>query len=208
MSKNNADLIRARLRASRRAMSIDARQHGSQLLCSRLQEWLNTFSRLRKDGAPVLTLAAFWPLQDEPDLTPLLRSCAVAGITIALPVVIKRHTPLEFHKWTPTGAPLVPGAFGVMEPLRQTPLQPNVVLVPTLGYTNAADRLGYGAGYYDRTLNAMQRSGQSPVTIGIAWNEGLLDVVAPFYVPQAHDMPLDAVLTPDGWVPAPPATTG
>ncbi len=204
MSKNNADLLRARLRAGRRAMSVAQRQCGNQLLCQQLQDWLDTLELPENDRADSLTVAAFWPLEDEPDLTPLLRAWDAVGINIVLPVVIRRQTPLEFHRWDAQGVPCVSGAFGVREPPRLAPLQPDVVLVPTLGYTLGADRLGYGAGYYDRTLHAMQQSGHKPVSIGIAWDEGLLEAYAPHYAAQPHDMPLDAVLTPAGWIPSRP----
>src|SRR5690606_42146084 len=103
--------------------------------------------------------------------------------------------------WTP-GDALSPGPYQVQEPSADRPvLQPNVILVPTLGYTAQADRLGYGGGYYDRTLAALRDAGHDYTAIGVAWNEGLLDVG---YRPAAHDVRLDAVLTPDGWVPPPP----
>ena len=76
------------------------------------------------------------------------------------------------------------------------------MLVPTLGYTRAGDRLGYGGGYYDRTLAALKASGHDFVTIGIAWAVG--DLSGTPYTPQAHDVKLDGILTDKGWaVPAP-----
>ena len=73
-----------------------------------------------------------------------------------------------------------------------------MLLVPTLGYTESADRLGYGGGYYDRTLAALRERGHAFTAIGVAWSCGELDAD---YEPAAHDFRLDAVITPDGWVP-------
>ncbi|OYV49110.1 MAG: hypothetical protein B7X10_02235 [Burkholderiales bacterium 21-58-4] len=79
---------------------------------------------------------------------------------------------------------------------------PELVLVPTLGYTRAGDRIGYGKGYYDRTLAALKARRHTYTSIGIAWSCG--DLSGQAYTPAAHDVRLDAVLTDKGWaVPAP-----
>ncbi len=200
MSKNNADQIRMSLRAERAAMSAAARSQQSQQLCLQLAQWLPGLDG--KKSAPLI-IAAFWPLADEPDITPVLHTLIQAGHIVVLPVVAVRSAPLEFHRWLP-GAPMTAGSFGVMEPIRTQALQPDILLIPTLGYTGQADRLGYGGGYYDRTLAAMQKDAHTPLTIGIAWSEGLLTDKYPQYQPQGHDMPLHAVLSPRGWSPAEP----
>jgi 5-formyltetrahydrofolate cyclo-ligase len=133
-------------------------------------------------------------------LRPLLEQWVEAGITIALPAVRERNQPLEFRPWTPE-ATMREGAYGILEPLGEAVVTPDVVLVPTLGYTRNADRVGYGGGYYDRTLAALKASGQAFTSIGVAWSCGRLD---DSYVPEPHDVRLDAVLTPDGWVPKAP----
>ena len=99
---------------------------------------------------------------------------------------------------------MLPGAFGVMQPAPRQALVPDIILVPTLGYTRNADRIGYGAGFYDRTLATLQKDGLAPLAIGIGWREGQIDLEEDAYRPQAHDMPLAAILTPDGWWPAEP----
>lgn len=182
-------------------MSQRARQ--SRLLCEQLQQWL---TQSHKQSAP-LTIAAFWPLAEEPDITPVLHQLIALNQVVVLPVVATRHAPLEFHRWTPH-APMTAGNFGVMEPARTQALQPDILFVPTLGYTSRGDRLGYGGGYYDRTLAAMHQLGAHPLTIGIAWSEGLLTPQFPDYLPQGHDMPLSAVLNAKGWVPAQPDFPG
>ena len=201
MLKNNADQIRLSLRTARSTMTAEQRKLQSQLVCAHLQHWIKNLAL--HTAKPPLVIAAFWPLIDEPDITPILHLLAERGHQVVLPVVAIRHAPLEFHVWHPH-APMKAGNFGVMEPHRTGHIQPNVFLVPTLGFTRQADRLGYGGGYYDRTLAAMHRHKQTPTTIGIAWNEGLLNEKFPDYLPQSHDMPLQAVLTALGWAPHAP----
>jgi len=200
MLKNNADLIRMSLRAERAAMSCAERRQQSHKICAYLTQWLvgpieNKTKRL--------ILAAYWPLAEEPDVTPILHALVQAGHTVVLPVVAQRAAPLEFHRWLPE-ASMITGNFGVMEPERTQAMQPEILLIPTLGYTKRGDRLGYGGGYYDRTLAEMQNNQHSPLTIGIGWSEGLLTNKCPDYQPQAHDMPLRAILSAQGWSPAQP----
>jgi 5,10-methenyltetrahydrofolate synthetase len=203
MLKNNADLIRISLRAERAGMCAAARDEQSQKLCTQLTQWL---PGLNDQETQPLIIAAYWPLTDEPDITPILYALVRVGHTVVLPVVAQRSAPLEFHRWSP-GASMRTGNFGVMEPARTQALQPDLLLVPTLGYTGQGDRLGYGGGYYDRTLAAMQKNNRhTPLAVGIAWSEGLLTNKYPAYQPQIHDMPLHAVLSAQGWSPSKPDT--
>jgi 5-formyltetrahydrofolate cyclo-ligase len=95
-----------------------------------------------------------------------------------------------------------PGAYNIEEPQGDAAPLPDLVLVPTLGYTRGGDRIGYGKGYYDRTLAALKTQNHTFTSIGIAWACG--DVSNEPYSPAAHDMKLDAILTDKGWaVPAP-----
>ena len=116
-----------------------------------------------------------------------------AGITVVLPVVRERNAPLAFLPWTPD-APMRSGAYGIQEPAAGDELPPDVVLAPTLGFTQFGDRVGYGGGY------AARRGRAPPSAIG-AWSCGELDAD---YEPAEHDYPLDAILTEDGWVPEAP----
>ena len=204
MSKNNADQTRARLLSLRQTLSVAERQHASTALCTRLQHW---FDRYLADGAVArraspLIVAGFWPLNDEPDLRPLLYWLDWHQVTVCLPVIVERHAPLEFHRWTPS-TQLTAQGFGVMEPPRQQALVPDIILVPTLGFTAQAARLGYGGGNYDRSLAALHHAETSPLTIGIAWQQGLL-TEADAFVPQPHDVILDTIATPERWLPVSP----
>ncbi|MCD0503499.1 5-formyltetrahydrofolate cyclo-ligase [Bordetella petrii] len=202
-AQDNAVALRARLRQARANVPENQRSRGGLLMRGRLYTWLNAAREQadkRGHKAPA-SVAAFWPLEHEPDLRPLLEQWSQAGIAIALPAIRAAAEPLEFRAWTP-GAPLSPGPYNVQEPVADRPvLRPDVILVPTLGYTLQADRLGYGGGYYDRTLAALRQAGHDFTAIGVAWNEGLLDDA---YQAAAHDERLDAILTPEGWIPEPP----
>jgi len=205
MSKNNADQLRARLRSLRQSMSVAERQHASAALCARLQHWFDQHltERTAARRSSPLIVAGFWPLADEPDLRPLLRQLDLSQVTICLPVIVERDAPLEFHRWTPD-TQLSAQSFGVMEPPRQQALVPEIMLVPTLGFTSQAARLGYGGGYYDRSLAALHRTGVRPLTIGVAWQQGLL-TEADAFAPQPHDVLLDKIATPEVWLPAEPS---
>jgi len=202
-AQNNAVALRARLRHARTEIPEAQRSRGGLLMRGRLFTWLNAVREqaAKRGTAAPTTVAAFWPLAHEPDLRPLLQQWADAGIAIALPAIRDPESPLEFRAWAP-GDTLQPAAFNVQEPSADRPvLRPDVILVPTLGYTDQADRLGYGGGYYDRTLADLRQTGHEFTSIGIAWDEGLLDHD---YQPASHDERLDAILTPGGWIPEPP----
>jgi len=199
MLKNNADTLRMRLRELRKTLPLDQRQRHSNLLCAQVRNWFS------QRGAPTLqgrVVAGFWPLADEPDIRPLLVWLHEQGAHVALPAVVGSTTPLEFHRWMPSDS-LSEGAFGVLEPVRNRPLIPDVVLVPTLGFGPRAERLGYGGGYYDRSLAALLKDDRSLVTIGIAWNEAQI-LEADGFEAAAHDFVLHAIATPTSWVPKAP----
>ena len=206
MLKNSADLLRMRLRSIRQTIPVAERQQLSVQLCAKLQEWFEArlLARPLIGHSEPEIVAGFWPLADEPDLRPLLHRLHSQGTVVALPLMIKKDHPLEFHVWRPDD-PLFPLNFVVMEPIRGEVLQPTILLVPTLGFTEQAARIGYGGGYYDRTLAQLSQTGQPFTTIGIAWDQGMIHKEEG-YEPEAHDYPLDAVLTPSGWTPdMPPA---
>jgi 5-formyltetrahydrofolate cyclo-ligase len=203
-TENNAVPLRTRLKERRAAQNpIDSRR-GALLIRGRLFTWLaTTRARLQEEGRPApQTIAAFWAIDHEPDLEPLLRQWVEEeGLTVSLPVVTTANAPLAFRVWTPN-SPMQQGAYGITEPRGPIAPLPDLVLVPTLGYTRQGDRVGYGKGYYDRTLAALKAQGHAFTSIGIAWACG--DLSSETYTPAAHDIPLDAILTDKGWaVPAP-----
>lgn len=205
MTQNTAAELRARLKESRKHFAVEDRQHASLLVRSRLYTWLVlTREHCENNHRPAPNvIAAFWPLSDEPDLIPLIGQLAQAGFKVVLPRMVSPDEPLRFYQWQ-EGTKLVAGPFGVMEPEVSEPLLPDVVLVPTLGFTQQGDRLGYGKGFYDRTLAHFKTVGHSPTAIGIAWSTGDIHAFEPNYQPQAHDQRLDAILTSKAWYPGSP----
>lgn len=200
--QNTPDAERARLKQARAQITDAQKDRGGLLMRARLFTWLS----LRWEAAaqagqtPPSVVAAYYPLKGEPDLLGLLQQWADGAVKVVMPVITQRDAPLQFRRWMPD-TPMARGLAGAMEPQEGEFLTPDIVLVPTLGYTGQADRLGYGGGYYDRTLAALAAAGVSPMCIGVAWNEGQL---SPSYQAQSHDVRLDAILTPAGWIPAAP----
>lgn len=146
--------------------------------------------------APRLGLAAgavvagYWPLGGEIDPRPLMAALAGLGCRLALPVVVARAAPLEFRAWA-EGEPLEAGPHGTAHPPTTAPrLRPDVVLVPLLGFDRGGWRLGYGGGYYDRTLQSLRET--APIrAIGLAFAAQEMAAVPR----DGHDQPLDAIAT-------------
>lgn len=144
-----------------------------------------------------LTIAGYHPIGDEADVLPSLSAVVADGHVTALPVVTGRAWPLIFRLWRP-GHPLVPGAFRVMEPMGDAPLvQPDIVLVPLLAFDRAGYRLGYGGGFYDRTLEVL-RAEAPTLAVGIGYAGQGVDKL-PI---DAYDQRLDWIVTEQGaWRP-------
>ncbi len=137
--------------------------------------------------ARITLLGVYWPIRSEPDLRPAYAALAACGVQLALPVVIDRAAPLKFARWTPDQR-LVDGAFGVPVPAAAVWVEPQALLVPCLGFSEDRLRLGYGGGFYDRTLAAMPR----PAAIGVAYGCARVE-----FEPEPHDVALDRILTED-----------
>ncbi len=136
------------------------------------------------------TVSAFYPYQSEIDTRPLLGKLAGEGWTTALPVVLALGQPLEFRHWLP-GSPTIPGKWDIPRPPEDAPLvEPDVLLVPLLAFDRRGYRLGYGGGFYDRTLEKL-RAKKSVVAIGIAYAVQEVDSV----IHDAHDQLLNYVMT-------------
>jgi 5,10-methenyltetrahydrofolate synthetase len=177
---------RARLAALRQGLGQAARA----LLSERIGAHLQTLLAARGIGRGRI-LSGYWPIGGEPDLRPALTALHQAGLTIALPVVETRAAPLVFRRWTP-GMALVRGDWNIpVPPPEAEVLTPDIALAPCLGWTAGCYRLGWGGGYFDRTLAALA---PRPLTIGIALAAARLPTIHP----QPHDIALDLILTEEG----------
>jgi len=201
---NNAAALRERLKQRRDAQNHHDKSRGALLIRGRLYTWVATNqTRLKEHGLPLIQhIAAFWSLPSEPALQPLLRQWVEEeGFSVSLPIVTDADAPLQFRIWTPD-APMQEGPYGIQEPIGEPAPLPDVILVPTLGFTRSGDRIGYGKGYYDRTLADLRSREHSFTSLGIAWATG--DLSNDNYTPAAHDQKLDGILTDKGWpMPAP-----
>jgi 5-formyltetrahydrofolate cyclo-ligase len=143
---------------------------------------------IQAHGAKAVGL--YWPIKSELDLRPLAALLAEDGIAAALPVITEKGTPLDFWQWSP-GEPLERGFWNIPVPRERRPIRPDAVLAPTVGFDNVGYRLGYGGGYFDRTLAQPDRP---PLAIGI----GLACARLATIFPQPHDIPMDLIVTEQG----------
>lgn len=180
----------AKLAARSRALARRAQAHvthgpaAAQALSRRFMDALGTSM-----GRGV-TVSLFWPMGDEIDVRPLMAVLADHGTVLALPVMQGRDRPLLFRRWQP-GDELVRAVFGVDEPLESAPeVRPDIVVVPLLAFDGAGNRLGYGGGYYDRTLAKLRADGVV-LAVGVAYDEQKADRVPA----DLSDQPLDMVVT-------------
>lgn len=149
---------------------------------------------LRALMTPDRMVSAYYPMADELDCLPLLRRLAAIGVPTCLPVVVRRGEPLAFRRWLPDD-PLRNVAFGLSEPLPDAAtVTPDVLLVPMLAFDRAGRRLGYGGGFYDRTLAGLRAANPATVAVGVAFAGQVRD-----HVPTGpHDAPLDWIVTEAG----------
>ena len=132
-------------------------------------------------------VSAYWPFRGEPDLRDWTIRVIGRGGRIALPVVIRKDWPLEFRIWSP-GDPLERGVWNILVPSRGPAVEPDIVIAPVVGFDAANYRLGYGGGFYDRTLARMTRR---PLAIGVGYEVARI----PTIYPQPHDIGLSTVVT-------------
>lgn len=139
------------------------------------------------------TIAGYFPVNGEIDVLPLLKELAAAGHPTCLPVTSPSQ-PLTFRQWNPAD-PLIKGNYGISTPnASQQEVIPSVILVPLLAFDRAHHRLGYGAGYYDRSLGALRVAGHRFLTVGVAFSCQELDVIPS----EPHDEILDLIITEKG----------
>jgi 5,10-methenyltetrahydrofolate synthetase len=175
-------LLRRQLQQERQTMSDRERR------AEDLQRVLRVWLVARRET----TIGAYWPIKGEFDALPALYRWGEADPVrrIGLPVIDRDTGQLRFHVWYP-GCPMEDDAFGIPKPKDTEAFEPQLLLVPCVGFGPRGVRLGYGGGFYDRTLAALQ---PRPFTAGIGYGHGYV----PWLAPEPHDVPLDTVLTEDG----------
>jgi 5-formyltetrahydrofolate cyclo-ligase len=135
-------------------------------------------------------LGVYWPFRAEFDPRPLIEWAVGAGRGVALPVVVDKKGPLEYRAWRP-GDPLVDGVWNIPVPARRDIVTPSCVLAPLVGFDPAGYRLGYGGGYFDRTLAVLS---PRALAIGVGFDVQLLETIHP----QPYDVPMDLIVTESG----------
>jgi 5-formyltetrahydrofolate cyclo-ligase len=177
-------LLRRQLQAERQMMTDRAGRE------RQLQEVLRVWLVGRRER----TIGAYWPIKGEFDALPALYRWSEADPErrIGLPVIDRDTKQLRFHVWFP-GCPMEEDAYDIPKPKGTDAFEPQLLLVPCVGFGPKGLRLGYGGGFYDRTLAAIT---PVPYTAGLGFAHGYL----PWLTPEPHDVPLDAMLTEDGVV--------
>ena len=165
---------------------------------ARLGAQVDIVSGILADFAPAdgeqTVVAAYLPIRSELSPLPLVAALAGRGVATAMPETPAPGNPLVFRRWAP-GDGLVDGPYGTMQPAPVADiLTPSLILAPMLAFDGGCWRLGYGGGFYDRTLAALRDGGRQVTAIGIAFDGQLVDKVPV----GPHDVALDAVLTPSG----------
>jgi len=177
---------RLRLLAERAALPVAVRQEAAERIIPHLEALIRArFGRL--EG---LTLSAWWPIKAELNLRHWLTDLVGRGVTVALPVVLTPAAPLVFRRWTPD-CHMVQGFWKIPIPAETAEVVPDVTLAPVVGWDAAGFRLGYGGGYFDRTLAALS---PRPFAIGV----GLQAAQVATIFPQPHDIAMDAIVTEAG----------
>jgi 5-formyltetrahydrofolate cyclo-ligase len=177
---------RARLLAERAALSVSARQDAAERITPRLDDLI----RARFGRIEGLTISAWWPIKAELNLRHWLADLVGQGATVALPVVLTPAAPLVFRPWTPD-CHMVQGFWKIPIPAEGPEVIPDVTLAPLVGWDAAGFRLGYGGGYFDRTLAALA---PRPYAIGVGLQAARVQTI----FPQPHDIAMDAIVTEAG----------
>lgn len=171
---------------ARRARATPAMRRQAE---RRLPELAEAIARISRRG----TVGGFMAFRGEFDILPLMAALARAGRRVAIPQVTGKSEPLTFRRWAP-GDAFRAGTYGIREPLEgRERVDPDIYLVPLAAFDRRGYRIGYGGGFYDRTL-AAAAARKSIVTIGIAYSSQEVPTVPA----EAHDIPLDAIFTERG----------
>ncbi|MBC7804477.1 MAG: 5-formyltetrahydrofolate cyclo-ligase [Candidatus Parcubacteria bacterium] len=173
---------RERLVAARSALDHETLERYRQTIDAHLERSF--------PGLASAKLAFCWPIKGEYDARQLARTLRERGALTALPVVVAPRTPLIFREWRP-GVELAVGALDISYPVNSPEIIPDAVLLPMNGWDGGGYRLGYGAGFFDRTLAALPKK---PEVIGVTYELSRMDTIHP----QSWDIPADWIVTERG----------
>lgn len=173
---------RSRLLAARAALSAGVREAATAAIAAHLDRMLGAVAGK--------VISGYWPIKSELDLRSWLVSLRARGATAVLPVVTQKAAPLQFRAWGPD-ARMERGFWNILVPAEGEWLVPNIVIAPVVGFDRGCYRLGYGGGYFDRTLAALGRT-CAPIGVGLAASR------IPTIFPQPHDIAMRMVVTEIG----------
>jgi 5-formyltetrahydrofolate cyclo-ligase len=170
---------RTRLLADRQAMSTAAHRAASRAIGERLAAALQA-------PRPAI-VGAYWPIRREFNPLPLLQQLIDSGVRVALPSILHKNSPLEFRLWRP-GTRLAVGVYDIPYPAEGDAVTPDTLVIPLVGYDLVGYRLGYGGGYYDRTVPMLS---PCPRLLGVGFAGAQLQTI----YPQPYDIRMDCIVT-------------
>ncbi len=157
---NNRAALRKLLLSQRYCIGSDDRQEREAELVKRIVHEIKQYD-------PRTVVAIYMPHAGEPNVLGL---ASLISNPLCLPVVVNKGEPLQFAQWQ-AGDALMNDRYGIPTPIKHAWLRPQLLLIPCVGYTEGGFRLGYGGGYYDRTLEALSSSGPVTAAVGVAWSQ-------------------------------------
>jgi 5-formyltetrahydrofolate cyclo-ligase len=169
--------MRAQLIEARMAVPAEARAEAAAAIAERLAELVK----------PGQVFSFYWPMKGELDFRALAARLHSQGVTPALPVVVEKRQPMVFRPWAPKAA-MRRGIWNIPEPATEETVVPDVTLAPVVGFSDEGYRLGYGGGYFDRTLAVLA---PRPLAIGVGLEIQRIETIRP----MPHDIRLDAIMT-------------
>jgi 5-formyltetrahydrofolate cyclo-ligase len=177
---------RQRLIEERLRKPVAERQQASADIASKLDATWRAAGRL----APGTVVSAYWPLRGEPDLRPWLGALHEQGLVCVLPVVVEKNAPLVFRRWSP-GCAMEKGFWNIPVPADPATFTPQLLVAPVVGFDAQCYRLGYGGGYFDRTLAQLETQQQAFHVLGVGYAMSKLQTIHPL----PHDIALQGVVT-------------
>lgn len=189
---NERALLRHQMLAKRREIDDTNRKKWDEEICEHLLSWLNEenkhLSNMNLSNINLSNISVYSAIFGEPNLDKAYQILHTLGAQLSLPITIKKGLPLQFASWSPSDE-MTKDKFGIPIPANLHFVLPDISLIPCVGFNDKNYRLGYGGGFYDRTLAQHPR----PIAIGIAYQNLLVDFTA-----ERFDIPMDILITEKG----------